>query len=168
MEWTIAKTKLPQIIYRGRKKKVARRQTRTHCCHSTCCQACHNTHSTCDHHRYDSHREDQDRHQNCMKCHLCHCSLNALRAVLYSASKCPNISHQVSSFLKFTYTTLSKTVIVDNLDAWILDSEVGNRNRPHIFLLPFLFYKIKGPCAKYNTRPIFFGFQGLSFKGPKI
>jgi hypothetical protein len=33
-------------------------------------------------------------------------------------------------------TTLSKAVTVDTLDAWILVSVAGSRNRPHIHLLP--------------------------------
>jgi hypothetical protein len=35
-----------------------------------------------------------------------------------------------------TRTTLSKAVTVDILDAWILGSVAGSRNRPHIHLLP--------------------------------
>ena len=35
-----------------------------------------------------------------------------------------------------TYTTLSKAVTVDTLDAWILDSAAGSLDRPQIRLLP--------------------------------
>ena len=54
--------------------------------------------------------------------------------------ECHSISHQVSSFFEVSAcVTLFETVVANNLDAWILDSEAGNRNRPHFFLLPILF-----------------------------
>jgi hypothetical protein len=42
--------------------------------------------------------------------------------------KCHDTLHQVTSFFVevSTYTTLSETVIADNLDVWILDSVSGN------------------------------------------
>jgi len=36
------------------------------------------------------------------------------------------------------YTTLFETVIANILDVWILGSVAGNRNRPHIHLMPHL------------------------------
>ncbi len=42
-------------------------------------------------------------------------------------------------FLTVTCITLSEAMTADNLDARILGSVAGSRNRPHIHLLPFKF-----------------------------
>ena len=74
----------------------------------------------------------------CIGCRLFHHLLNSLKVVPHSASQCLSTLYQVSSFFEVsTYTTLSKTVVVDILDIWILGSVAGNRNLPHIHLLPF-------------------------------
>src|SRR3989344_8248211 len=41
------------------------------------------------------------------------------------------------------YTALSKTVIVDTLNVWILGSVASNRDRPRIHLLPIGLYQKK-------------------------
>jgi hypothetical protein len=54
--------------------------------------------------------------------------------------------HSIPSIFIFyevsTYTTLFETLIANTLDVWILDSVAGNRDRPHIHLLPLLVYQI--------------------------
>ncbi len=87
-------------------KRVAKRRTRTRCRDSTDCRACPNTHSTNNHRHCGSRQGGWDRHRNYAKYLLCHHPLNALEVESNPASQCLNISHQVSSFLKFLHTPL--------------------------------------------------------------
>ena len=59
------------------------------------------------------------------------------------------------------YTTLSETVVADTHDVWILDSIARNRGRPHIHLLPVLFYQTNIPVPSCGTGRV----KGLSFRG---
>ena len=54
--------------------------------------------------------------------------------------KSTSATHQVSSFFEVSaYTTPFQTLVGNALDVWILGSAAGNRNRPHIRLLPNIF-----------------------------
>ena len=63
---------------------------------------------------------------------------NTLRVESNPASKCLNVSRQVSSFFieVSACATLSETVAADTPDAWILGSVAESLDRPHIHLLP--------------------------------